>query len=461
MPPDSKIAASFRDPSGFLFKREGALYRQVNKQYERDYTRLMQSGLYDDLVSDGLLIPHEETAVPAAEPDIAYKIIRPELVPFVSYPYEWCFSQLKDAALTTLTIQKRALDRGLWLKDASAYNIQFYRGRPVLIDTLSFEAVREGEPWTAYRQFCQHFLAPLALMAYCDVRLSQLLRVYIDGVPLDLASSLLPFRTRLKFSLLMHLHLHASAQKKYAGTQVSQNQRPRRKMSRNALVGVIDSLETAVRGLKWEPVGTEWADYYSDTNYSRTGDEHKAAIITGFLERAAPQSVWDLGANTGRFSRLASRREIPTAAFDIDPGAVERNYQKVRANGEVNLLPLIMDLTNPSSDLGWSHQERSSLIGRGPADLVMALALVHHLAIANNVPLDQVASFFSACGEWLIIEFVPKSDSQVQRLLATREDIFPGYTREGFEESFGRTFTIVAAEAIQDSERILYLMQRR
>ena len=215
-----QLSASFRDPSGFLFSREGVLYRQVNRKYEQEYLRLMESGLYEKLIKAGLLIPHVESDQLPAEPDFAYKIIQPERVPFISYPYEWSFGQLKDAALATLSIQRRALKQGLLLKDASAYNIQFVRGKATLIDTLSFELYREGQPWVAYRQFCQHFLAPLALMALRDIRLNQLMRVYIDGVPLDLASGLLPAGTRFNFGLLTHIHLHAGAQKRYSGVEV-------------------------------------------------------------------------------------------------------------------------------------------------------------------------------------------------------------------------------------------------
>ncbi len=222
---NQKHNASFRDPSGFLFSHEGVLYRQVNQAYAADFSRLMDSGLYDKLIKAGLLIPHFESDIKPPQPELAYKVIRPEGVPFISYPYEWSFGELKDAALATLSIQKRALKMGMTLKDASAYNIQFHQGRPVLIDTLSFEIYKEGEPWVAYRQFCQHFLAPLALMAYRDIRLSQLMRVYIDGIPLDLASELLPMRTRFNLGLATHIHLHASAQKRYADTAVSEARR--------------------------------------------------------------------------------------------------------------------------------------------------------------------------------------------------------------------------------------------
>ncbi len=457
---DRKLGASFRDPSGFLFTAGGQLYRQVNQAYREEYQRLLDSGLYQELVEKRLLIPHEEADVPAAEPALAYKVIRPERVPFISYPYEWSFSQYQDAALATLEIQKRALARGMSLKDASAYNIQFYQGKPVLIDTLSFETYQEGQPWVAYRQFCQHFLAPLALMALVDVRLSQWMRVSIDGVPLDLASQLLPWKTRLSFALGMHIHTHARSQQKHAASADRGAGAMRGKMSKVAFQGLIDSLESAVRSLAWEPGGTEWGDYYQDTNYSDTALEHKQTLVAEYIDAAQPQSVWDLGANTGVFSRIASERGIPTVAFDIDPTAVERGYREVKQHGEKLLLPLLQDLTNPSADLGWHNRERSSLLGRGPADLVLALALIHHLAISNNVPFDRLADFFAGAGRWLVIEFVPKSDSQVRRLLSTRQDIFPDYDFETFEEVFSTRFKIHRCEAVQDSERRLYLMER-
>lgn len=459
--PSHRVSASFRDPSGFLFYRDSVLYRQVNSFYRNDYERLIRSGLYNDLVSSGLLIPHEEVNVEPAEPLQAYKVIRPEPVAFVSYPYEWSFSQLKDAALTTLAIQKRSLEFGMSLKDASAYNIQFHRGRPVLIDTLSFETYREGEPWIAYRQFCQHFLAPLALMAYRDIRLSQLLRVYIDGLPLDLTSRLLPIWTWLSLPLFVHIHLHTVAQRRYANIPMNQMRPATRHISRAAFLGLIDSLESAIHRLRWKPVGTEWVEYYMTTNYLPEAMQHKQELVCGFLDRIQPHSVWDLGANTGLFSRLASKRGIFTLAFDIDPGAVERNYLRCVAEGETNLLPLVLDLTNPSPSIGWCTQERMSWLDRAPADAILALAVIHHLAIANNIPLERLAEFFSQLGHWLIIEFVPKSDSQVQRMLATRDDIFPEYTQAGFEHVFRKFFISHAAERIRDSERILYLMEAR
>ena len=458
----SKLKSSFRDPSGFLFVQEGKLYRQVNRCYQHEYDLLMESGLYDRLVKTNKIIQHQEVKIPPAIPEIAYRVLLPVRVAFISYPYEWSFSQLKDAALLTLSIQKTALEHGLTLKDASNYNIQFHHGRPVLIDSLSFEAYQEGQPWVAYRQFCQHFLAPLALMSFTDVRLHKLLRTYIDGIPLDLASKLLPLSTRLNFGLMAHIHLHASAQKKYASSPNSASlQENGRTMGRAGMLGLIDNLTKTVTGLQWEPKGSEWSEYYDTTNYNRTAFEHKAQVVKSFLEQVRPEQVWDLGANTGYFSRIASDMGILTLAFDSDEAAVEKNYRAMKEENEPNLLPLVLDLTNPSPGTGWQNEERDSFLGRCPADMIMALALVHHLAISNNVPLPDLASFFARIGRWLIIEFVPKEDSQVQRLLATRKDIFQDYSKEGFEKAFRREFILHEIIPIAESQRTLYLMEKK
>jgi ribosomal protein L11 methylase PrmA len=428
----------------------------VNVIYRDDYAHLMGSGLCEALVDGGLLLPHEEVDITGPEADEAFKVIKPERLPFVSYPYEWCFGQLKDAALTMLEVHQRAFEFGMSLKDCSAYNIQFREGRPVLIDTLSLERYREGEPWIAYRQFCQHFLAPLALMSYRDVRLNQLLRVYIDGIPLDLASSLLPFHTHLKWPLLSHIHLHARSQKHFADKTVDTG---RRKMGRLSFLGLIDSMESAVKKLEWEPHDTGWAGYYESTNYPSDALQHKKEIVASFLEDIGPKNVWDLGANVGMFSRIASDRGIPTLSFDADYAAIERSYRQSVEKNETHLLPLLLDLTNPNPAIGWENEERESWLDRGPADMALALALIHHLAISNNVPLDRLSGFFSRICDWLVIEFVPKSDSQVQRLLSTREDIFPDYTRQAFEGTFGTHFDIQQAVDIKGTQRTVYLMK--
>ncbi len=453
-------SASFRDPNGFLFTKDGDVFRQINILYQANYEFLLSSKLYEKLVGVNLLIPHVEVSIAPPHPSDAYKVIQPERVTFISYPYEWSFSQLKDAALATLKIQKIAIRHGMTLKDASAYNIQYHKGKPTLIDTLSFEIYNEGEPWAAYKQFCQHFLAPLAVMTKKDARLGQLLRNYIDGIPLDLASRLLPITSRFDFGLLTHLHLHAQAQIRYANKSITAAQASR-KMSKQILEELILHLENTVKSLSLKHHLTEWANYYEITNYNQTAFQHKKDLVMEWVRQTAPRFVWDLGANNGEFTRLASDSGISAIAFDIDGSAVEQNYLRVKRDKEENLLPLLLDLTNPSPAIGWRHCERQSLLERGPAEMVLALALIHHLAISNNVPLENIAQFLSeATSKWLIIEFVPKSDSQAQKLLASRKDIFSGYNQAEFEHAFGNHFSIRQKTKVDETERTLYLMEK-
>jgi hypothetical protein len=451
-----RLPASFRDPDGWVFMREGQLYRQIDRAYQPHYDRLMGSGLYEALVRAGLLVPHEEVSVAPERPETCYKVLKPERLPFISYPYEWCFSQLKAQALALLAVQRTALNYGLSLRDATAFNMQFRRGRPALMDTSSFEEYAEGQPWPAYRQFCQHFLAPLLLVRYRHADLGRLSRIHLDGVPLDLASRLLPLRAKLRPAVLAHIVLHAAAQKRYA-RRTDVRLRP---MSKRAILGLLDSLEVKVAGLNWRPEETAWSGYYEHTNYSAEALAQKRAIVAEFLDRLKPSSVWDLGGGGGMFSRIASEKGAFTVSLDADAACVEKNYLDAVERRDERLLPLVMDLMNPSAACGWANRERQSLSERGPADAALALALVHHLAIANNVPLGHVAEWLSGACRSLIIEFVPKEDSQVQTLLATRKDIFGDYTRPEFEARFRQHFRILDVRPIGGSLRSLYLMQK-
>ncbi|MBA3346659.1 MAG: class I SAM-dependent methyltransferase [Gemmatimonadales bacterium] len=451
------VGGSFRDPSGFLYTRNGTLYRQVNRVFQDRLAAFVGSGLYDELARDRLLIPHRPVGLELAATAEACAVLQPERVGFISYPYEWPFGWLRDAALLTLELQERALTRDFTLRDASAYNVQLHEGRLIFIDTLSFEPRVEGAPWAAYGQFCEHFLVPLALMSMRDIRCGSLLRSHIDGIPLDLGSRLLPASTWIRPGTALHVHLHAWAQSRYAQGDSRRASR-KRAVSRQAALGLVKNLRSIIERLTWTPAGTEWADYTLDNNYSQAASASKREIVTGLLGGAGPQVVWDLGANTGEYSRAARELALRVISFDVDPAAVERNYRRVRAEGESGIVPLLLDLANPSPAQGWAHDERLSLESRGPADALLALALVHHLAIGHNLPLERIASFLSRLGRSLLIEFVPKSDSQVQRLLQSRPDIFPGYSREGFEAAFRRHFRIEAARPVAESERTLYLM---
>lgn len=456
-------SASFRDPSGFVYQLGDTMFRQVNLSYKEQYDQLMDSGLYSVLTAKGLLVQHKEVEdLNFPEPN-GYKIIQPDRIHYISYPYEWCFSQLKDAALLTLQIQKLSLKHGMALKDASAYNIQFSGATPVFIDSLSFEKF-EGKPWVAYKQFCQHFLAPLAMMSKSDHRLSKLLSCYIDGVPLDLASKILPASTKCNLGLLTHIHLHAKSQKKFSNQgreEKTQNKLSAIHFTTEKSIALLDHLINTVKKLEWKLADTEWGNYYSDTNYEDDALKEKSDIVKEFFGEIPDNLhiVQDLGANDGKFGRLVSPFANQVICHDVDEVAVEKNYLAAKAAKDRIVLPLVQDLSNPSASIGWAGLERMSFSTRSKIDVTMALALIHHLAISNNVPFEQIANFFSTLSRYLIIEFVEKSDSQVQRLLATREDIFTNYSIEEFENTFSRHYQIRKRQNISGTNRTLFLME--
>jgi hypothetical protein len=445
---------SFRDPSGTVFYADGQVYRQVNHAYREDYDCLMESGLYEKLAKNRCVVRHEEVTGFKIDDKVAYRVIKPERV-LISYPYEWVFDMYKDAALLTLKIQKLAIEHGMTLKDASAYNVQFHEGKPILIDTLSFTKYVEGEPWIAYRQFCQHFLAPLALMSITDFRLSQLMRVYIDGVPLDLATKLLPAKVKFNIGLYAHLFMHAKSQKKFESVAEG-----KAKMSRINLLGLVDSLEGLVGKMSLNETDTEWGDYYNNTNYTDVSLGDKYNAVKQCVQLVKPELVWDFGGNTGYFSRVASDQGIRTVCFDVDHNAVSENYNQVKVKDEKYMLPLIMDLKNPSPDMGWANSERGSLAARELPGMIICLALIHHLVISNNVPFVKVAEYLAGLSEHLVIEYVDKEDSQVQRLLRTREDIFKDYSVESFKADFGRYYAVEWEYPVPHSKRIIFLMKR-
>src|SRR3989339_1594784 len=335
------LPSSFRDPSGFLFRQEEKLYRAVHARYLPHYNKLMSSGLFDELVRKGWLIPHQET-VPSFDflnALLPAKLLIPEELPFISYPYEWCFSQMKEAALLTLNIQSTALQKGLWLKDASAYNIQFMGTKPILIDTLSFETIADKQPWPAYRQFCGHFLGPLLLMHYRDTRLITLLQTHLDGLPLNMVSRLLPLRSRFSFGTLLHLHLHAMSEKKLVGKVLAPT--THKKVERSALFGLTDSLKTLVHSLKPALTPSLWTDYQNSAPYTPMAKKQKKAVIEKWLQQKSPGREWDLGANTGEYSRLAKQcNALSVISMDNDLASVEQSYRKMCGEQETTILPL-------------------------------------------------------------------------------------------------------------------------
>ena len=452
---EGSLPSSFRDSAGYVFKYGDLIHRKITNKGIEDFRKLMSGNLYETATEQGLLLKHKEVSLDG-ESTLDSAVLLPEQLPFVSYPYEWCFSQLKASALLVLDLQELALSHGMTLKDASAYNVQMLRGRPIFIDTSSFEAYHEGSVWNAYRQFCEHFLAPLLLMSRVDDRLSRLLGSFIDGVPVDLAAKLVPKKTWLNPWLYMHVGLHGKAQKSGEKSGAKEGTMPK-----SALLGLLKSLRQAVEALQPIKRSTQWGDYSSASSYEGDAAQHKHSLVQQYSDglTESPGVVWDLGANAGEFSRIFSSKGQLTIAWDGDPSAVEQNYTAMASKKEESLIPLVQDFSAPSPSLGWMAQERMSFFDRGPADLSLALALIHHIVIGNSVPLRKVADFFARTAWNLIIEFVGPEDARVKQLLSTRSDTHE-YTQGAFEAAFSQEFDILRKDPIRNSERTLYLMKR-
>lgn len=444
----TRLGASFRDPSGYVESHGGIIRRVVTREGAAGYEQLVESGLYRELTECGMLIPHAEEPPLALRHSQAAHLLRPEPLQFVSYPYEWCFSQLKDAALLTLEVQERALAHGMSLKDASAFNVQFHRGRPVFIDTLSFEA-GDGGPWVAYEQFCRHFLAPLLLMQRRSVELGRFCWASLDGISLPLASRLLGFRSLFHMGDLVHVHLHARAQ-----SWSSTGGGARRKSA--GARHLLESLRSAVETAELPSRGSAWSGYVdSADHYSPAAMSAKIHFVRRVLERSQRGLVYDIGGNTGVFSRQAAEHGMNCVLYDRDPLCVEAAYLRERSGGQGLVLPLVMDLSNPTPALGFNLEERAGLFGRPRARLVFALALMHHLRLGANIPFRLMAECLARLGERLVIEYVDPADPMAQRMSAGRRAPLPDYNYLAFLDEFTRHFELEETMQIPGMQRKL------
>jgi hypothetical protein len=447
--------SSYRDPSGFLFQQNGILYRQVNQSFREDFDLLHSSGLYEKLAGAKQLIPHTLLHSNLTGEEAWYETIQPEMIPFISYPYEWCFGMWKDAALTTLGVAQAALQYGMMLKDASAYNVQWHEGQMVFIDSLSFERYEENKPWIAYRQFCEHFLAPLALMHYLQLPLQSLFLAYPDGIPLRLAKKLLPLKSRFNLHTWLHIHLHGSAAEKSGSVPSSKPVR----FSKQKMVHLLQSLESAIRSFSFDGGRDLWSGYYNEAwqrdNYLQT----KKDIISGWLGFIPYSSALDLGSNEGVFTELVAAGNKKLICADVDHYSINRLYQKIKRDGQKNIHPLVTDLSHPSPAIGLNNEERMSFKERVKADLVLALALIHHLAIGKNIPFSGMADFFQQLGHYLVIEFIPKEDEKIRFMLQQKKDVYQDYTVENFLAVFSGRYKLLDRQVVGTSKRTLYLME--
>jgi hypothetical protein len=446
--------ASFKDPSGFVFEARGKIHRQVNQVYSGEYDLLMSSGLYKHLVEQALLIPHIEIEENLTQTDYWYKTILPEQIDFITYPYEWCFEELKDAALLTLQTLRISLDHGMIIKDATPYNIQLHKGKPVFIDTLSFEKYDPLQPWVAYRQFCQHFLFPLYLEYYLKADLQKIMTTFMDGIPVEIISKMLPLKSNLSLGVWLHVY----TQNTFRHSTKTKAQQI--KFNKKKLLNLISHLESIINKFIVKK-STTWSNYYEETILGKDYLANKETLVLDFCKDLPVRSALDLGANEGYFSKALAARNIKVIATDTDSRTIGNLYQFIKENGVLNVLPLILDVTNPSPALGFNNKERAAFHDRIKVELVIALALIHHLVIGKNISLEMIAEYLSGVAPQLLIEFVPREDPKVQQMLASRHDVFESYTMDNFEFYFGNYFDIKKKEKIAGTSRSLYLMQRK
>lgn len=446
--------ASYRDPAGFIFTNAGTVYRAVQPAGQKDYDLLLSSGLYARLREKNWIIAHEEVADLGLQPD-AYKILKPAQLSFWSYPYEWSFSQLKEAALLTLRLVATGLEFGMILKDASAYNIQFVGGKPMLIDSLSFEAYEEGQAWQAFTQMCRHFLYPLIVFQKRPELSPAVLMAYPDGFSAQLTASLLPWKSRLNLTNQLYVFLAASLGSKKSNSQKAYKI-PKQKILQN-----VAQLKGYINDLAPQKADSIWSNYYGETILSDAYLENKKAVVEQLLQELQPSRVIDAGCNTGAFSMIAAAHAAEVVSFDFDANSVDVLFREMAKQGVGNVQLLVADITNPTPALGWANAERSALTDRLNGDMVFALALIHHLALAKNVPFTFISDFFARISsKWLLMEFVPKSDPKAQLLLQSRADIFPQYTTQDFEMTFQERFSIEKRIPLAHSERVLYLLKK-
>jgi hypothetical protein len=448
-------AFSFQDPNGFVFEHEGILYRRIRAAGLSNYAALVESGLYGALVARQMLVAHEPVDGKSFGIGADERLIRPTRVPFVSYPYEWCFEQWRDAALLTLDLQEAALRVNMQLRDASPFNVQFIGALPIFVDTLSFGCRPDGAPWSGYRQFCQMFLVPLLLMQTFGADFAKIISIHLQGVPLQLARRLLPLRLLLSPHHLVHVYLHSLFDQMPVG-----HGEPARSVSLSSQLGLVESLRKSVSRLTAPSGRSPWTEYYrQEESYSAESQSYKRQAVAAMLRDLTPGTVWDLGCNIGFYAEDALQFHRYVIALDSDAASIAILYARARQARVNNLLPLVVDVRNPSSGLGWCGRERQSLFERGPANVVLALALIHHLCLQAGVPLGQVAAFLALAGRHAIVEFVPPNDPMIARLGPIAAERLAAYDRPQFENAVTRHFQIARRQSIPGTQRELYLLQ--
>ncbi|MTK52792.1 class I SAM-dependent methyltransferase [Paludibacter sp.] len=448
---------SHRDKTSRVVEKNGIYYRYIFQAYKKDYDVLMLSGLYHVLIKKGLLIPHDEVMIDVDDSTV-YKRLLPEQINFQSFPFEWSYSQWRKVVLTCLEINHIALQYGMILKDATPFNFYLKEGRAILLDTSSFISFNDGDNWIAYRQFCEELLAPFALMYFSGQRWARLYQTHMHGLPLAFVSKQLPIRSWFNTTCLMHLHMHA----KFDYQKINNKTSDSRVFNSTKLQILFRLIQSNVR--KWETPYTyndHWSGYYKNTIESEQYLLEKENIVRQWLTNCNPTKVLDLGANTGKFSKISSKLAEEVIAIESDQHCVDLIEKMTVDENIKNINVLVGELSEPTPSLGILNKELDSLFERTQCDVVLCLALIHHLCISSYMSMDQVSEMLSKfSSKYVIIEFIPRDDEKVKILMSGRESTFNDYTEENFVQTFNESFEMMDKTVIPGSKRILYLWKK-
>jgi ribosomal protein L11 methylase PrmA len=453
-------SGSFRDRDGRIYLHGQRVFRGLSEAALDNFHALGKTAFYRKFNESGSLVKTAEldesnNPLPQELRRQWAGFLEHQRVEVISYPYEWPFGMLKAAALLQLRLTEAAIGEGFTLKDATPYNLQFEGKKPVFIDIASFEPLAEGEPWAGYRQFCEMFLFPLMMQAYKGVHYQPFLRSRIDGIDVQAAGKLFGVRDRFRKGVFGNVWLQAKLDRRYGGS--SENVRSSLKsagFNRELILVNIRKLKKLVGRLQWQGDGSEWGDYTSFHNYSEQDHTRKEEFIARCVRRGGPETVWDIGCNTGQFSRIAAQHCRQVVASDIDHFAVERLYRD--PDTPANVLPLVQNVADPSPNWGWRNLERRDLQHRSQPGMVLCLALIHHVVITANIPLAEFISWLAGTADQLVIEFVSREDDKVQTLLRNKEDKYWDYRRDYLEQQLERYFTIEERLELRDGMRQLY-----
>lgn len=454
---------SFRDRSNRIYYAGGSVLRYLDKQALSSWCSLKNKKFFNEFVEKGAITPTEEITLVNEKPSLDGWVaaLKSTRIPFVSYPYEWCFSQLKEAALLHLKLELAALEEGMTLKDSSAYNVQWVGARPVFIDIGSFTEYKLGTPWFGYQQFCEMFLFPLMLQSYKSIPFQLLLRSNLEGIHVAEFVKFLSFLDWLKPGVLLHGIMQAKLHKRYEhSTKNIKSDLKSAGFNVELIKANLGGLIKLVTRLRLPNVKTEWADYANNNSYTQIDAETKASFIEQITQLKSRELVWDLGCNTGDYSIIAARNTKNVIALDGDHVAVDKLYHRCRHEGVGNILPLIMNVANPSCAQGWRGLERKSLEERGKPQLVLCLGLIHHLVISANIPLAQVLRWLSDITSELVLEFVSKEDPMTKFLLKNKDDQYLEYCESGLEEIANTHFMIKSKVPLASGTRTLYYLTK-